>query len=74
MSKLNVVLPSTPQSGIRWLRLTLLSPQVSGQSFIDLTELEVFGPQSAPSPRPDHQGGAPGTVLGGAGQLPPTPR
>jgi hypothetical protein len=74
MGKLNVVTPGSSPSRVRWVRLVLLSAQVPGQSFVDLTELEVFGPQSPPTPREDHQGGAGGTVLGGPGPLPPLPR
>jgi extracellular elastinolytic metalloproteinase len=74
MGKLNVVTPAGSPSRIRWVRLVLLSAQVSGQMFVDVTELEIFGPQSSVPPRPDHQGGGGGTVLGGPGPLPPVPR
>ena len=74
MDKLNVVTPAGTPSRVRWVRLVLLAPQVPGQTFVDVTEFEVFGPQSSPATRPDHQGGAGGTVLGGSGQLPPVPR
>jgi extracellular elastinolytic metalloproteinase len=75
MHKLNVLTPADPPTAVRWVRLTMVSAQVTGQDFIDLTELEVFGPQSPGLPRGDHQGGGTtGTVLGGSGQLAPLPR
>jgi hypothetical protein len=75
MDKLNVLTPGSPPTAVRWVRLVMLSSQVSGQDFIDMAELEVFGHQSAGLPRDDHQGGGTtGTDLGGPGQLAPLPR
>jgi extracellular elastinolytic metalloproteinase len=46
--RLNIVAPSANSRGVRYVRLTLLSPQSaapgnSGADFIDFSELEVFG-------------------------------
>ncbi|HEX5618487.1 MAG TPA: M36 family metallopeptidase, partial [Solirubrobacteraceae bacterium] len=46
--RLNIVTPTANATGVRFIRLTLLSPQDddvgdSGQNFIDFSEFEVFG-------------------------------
>jgi extracellular elastinolytic metalloproteinase len=57
---LNSVAPAFgTDDAVRYLRLDLLSAQVDGASFVDLAELEVYGPQSAGLPRHNHQGGHP---------------
>jgi extracellular elastinolytic metalloproteinase len=55
---LNIVTPATDPTGVRWVRLTLLSAQAS-TTFVDATELETYGAQSAPLPPHNHQGGHP---------------
>ncbi|MDP9219094.1 MAG: M36 family metallopeptidase, partial [Actinomycetota bacterium] len=58
LGHLNVVTPGTDPTGVRWVRLTLLSAQAS-TTFVDATELEIYGAQSAPPPPHNHQGGHP---------------
>jgi extracellular elastinolytic metalloproteinase len=60
LGRLNTVTPATSSRvATRWVRLTLLTPQGSGEVAVDAAELETYGTPSAGLPDRNHQGGHP---------------